>query len=754
MTFARPALLCLLALGTQPATGQKTRPASVPPPGIAQRFAAELARVKDLEYDGLERELRLEKPRDVPLGFDVRRARYFDKVTKALHLTGEERATLTRTGLVSVDHQQRYSMGDLYFAIYTRDLPVLVTTDSVLHAWHRSYDHVLERLELDAFTRTIDEALRGVAAQLERAAADPTAGAPVVQTSLADVDLYVTVARSLLAGAGAPADEAGKKGARPPAAAPPVAPRLAPPATVTAVLEKIAGLQMETPDRGGTPLRGGARAVDYSQFRPRGHYTKVPELRRYFRTMMWMGRPDTGFLLQASKESGLKFDASRELRAAAAFVLLLERSGKLEALRRMDGLVDYIVGTSDDLSIADLQAALAAANIRRLEDLADEARVTAMGPAVAAVFGHRGQIRGQVVASNPEKPEQTPPPQVFQVFGQRFGLDSFVLAQLVYDSILFHGDKQIRTMPTGLDVMAAFGNDEAVPLLRPELDRFHYAANLVAARRLVEAEPASHWRASAYATWLDALRTLDDVPASATFPHAMRSEAWRRKQLQTQLASWAELRHDTILYLKQSYTAVAACEYPAGYVEPYPELFARLRALATEYSSRLRGTAGANYGKFFDNFAARMGDLEKLARKELRAQPFTADETAFLKKTIDIRGGGSGPPRYDGWYPQLFAGGQSAKWSPVVADVHTDAETGRALEAAVGDSNFLVVAIDNQKDTAVYVGPAYSYYELHQPVTERLTNEAWEQLIEQGKAPPRPAWTRPFQPRAVARDLP
>ena len=134
MTLPRPALLCLLALGTRPAIGQKARPASAAPPGVAQRFAAELARVKDLEYDGLERELRLEKPRPVPLGFDVRRARYFDKVTKALQLTAEETSVLTRTGLVSVDHQRRYSMGDLYFAIYTRDLPVLVTTDSVLHA--------------------------------------------------------------------------------------------------------------------------------------------------------------------------------------------------------------------------------------------------------------------------------------------------------------------------------------------------------------------------------------------------------------------------------------------------------------------------------------------------------------------------------------------------------------------------------------------------------------------------------------------
>ena len=40
------------------------------------------------------------------------------------------------------------------------------------------------------------------------------------------------------------------------------------------------------------------------------------------------------------------------------------------------------------------------------------------------------------------------------------------------------------------------------------------------------------------------------------------------KTLTTQLASWTHLRHDTLLYVKQSYSARTACVYPAGYVEP------------------------------------------------------------------------------------------------------------------------------------------------------------------------------------------
>src|SRR5256885_980114 len=224
------------------------------------------------------------------------------------------------------------------------------------------------------------------------------------------------------------------------------------------------------------------------------------------------------------------------------------------------------------------------------------------------------------------------------------------------------------------------------------------------------------------------------------------------QQYQTHDSTLAELRHDTVLYLKQSYTAAPVCGYPAGFVEPYPQLYARLGFLARELSLRVSKIT-VSYREFFENFAARMADLERLARKELAAQPFTPEEAAFLKKTIDKDGVGSGPPRYDGWYASLFAGGDPEKWSPVVADVHTDPDSHEVLEEAVGDANFLVVAVDNENDRAVYVGPAYSYYELHASAERRMTDESWEQRILSDEAPPRPPWTASFQAPGSARTL-
>jgi hypothetical protein len=79
-----------------------------------------------------------------------------------------------------------------------------------------------------------------------------------------------------------------------------------------------------------------------------------------------------------------------------------------------------------------------------------------------------------------------------------------------------------------------------------------------------------------------------------------------------------------------------------------------------------------------------------------------------------------------------------------VADVHTDPDSQSCLEVAVGDAMFGVIAIDNDKDRMVYVGPLYSYYEFRQNVEKRLTDPEWQQMIANGKLPPRPEWTKDF----------
>ena len=758
------------ATGTSGAPAAKA-PKKAPPPasdaGSGRKaladFQAFLKEQGDLDYPALAKRLGVSPREEHALEFDPTAVRYFADIERGLKLTAEERSLFRKEGVVSIDHQQRYSMASAYYLIYTRDLPVLVTTDSILNALHRSFDTTLEELERGYFAYATDATLSRAADGLPALAQNKA-----LRASAEDVDLYVTVARNLLAGlgsAGAEPPVLGETPQPPPAPGKPatllVAPRLVSQAAVSDVLAKIASLTTEDPyGPACTALYGGRRCVDWSQFQARGHYTHSTELRRYFRTLMWLGRVDLGFALRPpDPASRVQPNVERERRDAALLTFLLEQSGELDHLTAVGRIIDFLVGRSDNVTPEDMRDALAQARLTSPAALADRAALEALDQALDTVGARAQQIRSQILGTDGGSAVTTKLPLVFQPFGQRFAIDSFALSNVVYDSIIYRGEKQKRYMPSGLDVMAALGNGPAVELLRPALDQFHYASNLLATRRVVDAMQPDDWNANAYNQWLAALRTLDDAPApKAHFPRVMRRDAWQKKELRTALASWAELRHDTILYAKQSYTAVPSCEYPQGFVEPYPEFFAKVRTFASTLSDRLGAAempaADAHraaralelrnrHAGFFKSFAETVARLEELARKELASEPFTKEERDFLRKTIDVRGGGSGPPRYDGWYPKLI-NDSPLKHKPSIADVHSDAAEGTVLEVAVGDTQFLIVAIDNGPHRAAYVGPSYSYYEFTTPT--RMTDEWWSAQLETGSIPSPPAFTRSFAP--------
>jgi hypothetical protein len=756
--------------------------ASSPSAGTGERtlaqFSAFLKEQPELEYPALAERLGLTSAKESALSFDPTAIRYFDAISRELKLNTREVQIFRERGVVSIDHRQRYSMASAYWAIYTRDLPLLVTTDSILHALHRSFDRALMELETDVFTYVIDGTLARASERLSLLV--QSGNAKDLGASVEDVDLYFTVARNLLAGSGAAGSDpppidprTGGLMAAPPPAAVLVKPKVADPQLVTQLLQKISSLSLETPAQPPcTRLYGGERCVDWSQFKPRGHYTKSSELRRFFRTMMWLGRADLAFSLRAvDPASRIVPGGDRERRDALLAVLLLKESGELGRLSAVSRIIDFMVGTSDNVSVDDVSHALAKAGIAAPSALVDPGALERFDEALDQVGARAQQIRSQVIASDDGSTKPTALPLAFQLFGQRFLIDSFALSQLVYDSIVYQGEKQRRFMPSGLDVMAALGNDTAVRLLEPELARHHYSANLLALRRTVDAMQADDWNASAYNQWLQALRTLDDrPPPKALFPEVMQREAWRRKQLRTTLASWAELRHDTILYAKQSYTAFALCEYPAAFVEPYPEFFRRLHELASSLSQRIAGAQmpsldparAANalrlrddQSAFFARFADTMRRLEGLARKELAGKPFTLAEANWAKTAIDIRGGGGsgGPPTYTGWYPGLIYGGSPASHEPVVSDVHSDPNNGQVLQVAVGDVEFVVVAVNNGPDRAAYVGPTYSYYEFAGPIGNRMTDEEWRAKLARNDTPARPSFARLFEAPGEARTL-
>jgi len=77
----------------------------------------------------------------------------------------------------------------------------------------------------------------------------------------------------------------------------------------------------------------------------------------------------------------------------------------------------------------------------------------------------------------------------------------------------------------------------------------------------------------------------------------------------------------------------------------------------------------------------------------------------------------------------------------LIADVHTDTNARVVLEQGVGTPFLLRVKMPLSGKMTTLYGAVFSYYELKQPMSDRLTDEAWQQMLADPPArPPCPQW--------------
>lgn len=705
------------------------------------------------------------------LSFDPTEAKFFDKInvetiTKPEHkvkvtrfdgkeheylapaekltgykLTADELAKFKANGFVVTERLGGMSFGEVYYAIYHRDLPVYISSDSVLHAWHRSYDAMLEELELVYLMHALDAILTGMHDALPKA--NEAYGAGVLKDSVRDADYFLAVARSLL-----------KDGV--------VSTKLGQDERLKGTLAAVKNEGMHEFN-----LFGRARKMDFSQFKPRGHYETNPDLRKYFKAMMWCGRTD--LRIAGGYDATGQLSSPRELGASMVLLDLLRKADKMDAWRKFDRCIQTFVGRTDSATFDDLAGVANAAKLGSPAELKSDDDVKKLNDAVLASEAGKQDVRGDIYV----KPVHgnIVLPRSFTVMGQKFVIDSWVTAKTVYSDIKWNNQAVARRVPSALDVsFAALGNNHVVPDLVKRIeggthtfrDGKPYQHNLAAVRNVIDGIDVKAWDDTIYMQWLATLRTLTKG-GPENMPEAMRTREWGMKQTNTQLASWTQLRHDTILYVKQSYTDMPSCYYPAGFVEPVVPFWAQMDAMASRSATLLEQTpfpdnvkaTQAKQVKFFRDFATQMGKIRNVAEKQLAQKELSADEKKVLEDVMQIghQAFGSGSqPKYTGWYPNLFYRGtkDSVKWDALVADVHTDTpapphgDPGCVLHQGVGNVDLMVIAIDNGKDRVVYLGPTMSHYEFETPNAVRRTDKEWKAQLLDGKHPPRPDWTRGY----------
>ncbi len=673
------------------------------------------------------------------LTWNVAAAKYFADFQKHpwFKLNAGELTLLKKHGFVVSGRLSASSFAELYYRVFTLDLPVFISADSLLHAWHRSYDAMLEELEERFLAARVDQILSGMAKQL--AAARKDYGAGVLGPSLADADYFIAMGRSLLAGAPVKGMLGGTVDRR--------------------LADTLAAVKREAMQP--FDLFGVARKVDFSQFKVRGHYDKSETLRRYFKAMMWLGRID----LRIADE---KFDPEgRQLGAAVVLHDLLIRSGGMKTWMDFDRLLQTLVGRTDSMTFAQLDGVLKAQRVPSPASIKDAAALRELGVTIARADLGAQQIRSDYFVSSPLGPDKGVVPRSFTFMGQKFTVDSWVTGKLVASEIFRDGKKVQRRMPSALDVgFAVFGNDATTPTLVKRIgdrrgvafrDGLPYQHNLAAARAVIDSHPDQAWEENLYMGWLGTLRALSAPTTDKKYPEAMRTEAWAMRTLNTQLASWAQLRHDTILYVKQSYTDGTACFHPAGAVDPRPQFWKAFAAMARRAEQQLRATPFPDaalqerQASFFGAFADQLDVLRSIADKQLACTKLTAAEIKVLEDVVQISHG-SGFTMYNGWYPKLFYAGpdDSGKQDSIIADVHTDVpsdelgDPGGVLHQGVGHVDLMMVALEHGGDRVMYAGPTMSHYELATTGVARINDAEWTKTVDARTPPPRPEWTKGY----------
>jgi hypothetical protein len=333
------------------------------------------------------------------------------------------------------------------------------------------------------------------------------------------------------------------------------------------------------------------------------------------------------------------------------------------------------------------------------------------------------------------------------------------MSDLVYDRV------QDRLMPDPLDVAyTVLGNDDAKALLAHEIALYTrqpaLGPALESAHARVGAAEPSFWDASLYTLWLGALRALSPAPGAAALPAAVAPQAWGRRILSAQLASWAELRHDTLLYAKQSYTSGIICSYPDAYVDPYPAFYEHLSRLA--YKGRALMAAldlGAAEGLhdrvdgYFEHFAHVAARLGHMAQKQALGAALDADDLAFVNGAISEeppRFGGCGPPPrvVHGWYVDLYFDHDPLTFAPTIADVHTQPEgpggvvVGKVLHVGTGQPRLIVLNGGDREHIKPYVGAVSMFAQTVLPNFQRETDAEWLRQLWAGGNPEDVAWMR------------
>jgi hypothetical protein len=667
-----------------------------------------------------------------------------------------------------------------------KELPVFITSDSILNGFHVLYEESIARLE-QTNAAVLRRGLASAWEQLQHGSKVVGGNPDLVLAARVRARTVIGTALVLSGGVAETNDKA----------------------LAAMIKAEVAKVNAAVGPAAVEWAKDGAREaqvqIDYSRMKPRGFYTRSPRLSAYFRATAYL-------------QSVPFFQDNDQDLVAAVLICESFQTTKKEGLfekespdllTRFDVLFDKLVGPAADSRVSEINRVLERSNL----NLDGDGLATFRNEMTLLSVGAPPLVR-DLPQGDPESPRVS-----FRVLPARLVPES-PMFQATTDPREFPG----RTMPSGLEICVALSRtSHAIDLGREKnwpavVDRIHESHMDLA----MEDSP------SVYRRYLAVLATLNAEPEKDA-PRFLLSDAWKTKQIQTTLAGWAQLRHTWQLQAKESMSLFSAVEHSTGFVEPVPEFYANLGELAAATKELLteagalgidldateenlqkaiagveksRDAKGVPQWKAIDDdtkgrvnwycverhwmpedfddaiwpklaagclvewklqlkkvqageqpdeptrntFAGSSEDiaelwdtlietcktLELLSHKQLRGAEFKKRDTGFIEHYGETL---AKIMFYDG---NAYLAPQDD--APRTADVHSDPRGGQVLEVGIGRPRAIYVLYPWKGEEILCRGAVLPYYEF--PSKERLTDEQWRKTLDSEPTPQQPEWLK------------
>jgi hypothetical protein len=616
-------------------------------------------------------------------------------------LTPTQTNVLTRNGFVIVPPEQR-SFAALYGDDEYVDMPIFISTDSALHITQLLLDQVFRSVEsthLELELGMLDREMFDLSwSQYEGMQAAVTPAAQRMAATALRNAAYFAVPLALLDPTFSPPD----------------------------VISDVVNAELALIDAGQvitvSPLLDmpGMRdeekqRLDYSQFAAGSGYD---------RAIAW------------HRLVAFRPDQREELRCAALIAYTFQTQPVPRVLwQRVHTVLSFTHGQDASFTPAEYGALVDKVWGEGLDitALADEAQMDALAQSIRAL-------------PLPDNPMWTiwsskqPIDRVLRFLSPPFHIDSYIFGQMTGGYV---GDvEDVRKLPSCIDLAEVLGSLEAyrVASLTGDANYANYVDQVDKVRNELSALRTVHWTEDLYWNWLYIYRALLQEK-NASYPVWMRTTAWKRRDLQGTFGSWTLARQDEPGAATAAPGPGEAVVAPWGYVEPQPEVYARLAALVQMaldgLDSRLMLSAADRDA--LSELVQWLILLQDTARRELTSQALTDREYQHLAEygslvqKITLLASGLEP---DGEAQSV-----DAAYDEATATTLASAQDVVRIEA-MGRVDTIYVVVERNRQQYLVRGGVFSHYEFDRAVGEPLDDAAWRQMLDAGQQPERPVWVK------------